>query len=266
MRSLSVPSARQGWIGLGLAPLLGASLWVDPASAEAGPESPSSAAPLSGDRIAGLNPTGVYASLGVGVSWPQPVHYADDRLGSVRPIRGTVQVDPGVATDLGLGYDFGWLRGELSWVHREASIGSSDWSVGPFPASVSTGDGQVSSDSAFASLYLDFAQQDSRLVPYVGGGLGYTALHTSQTTLQLGGNTATFGGGNGGLLGYQAKAGLAYRSSPRTDLFSEVVYQGAPARSQDSLDRSALNSWGFRLGVRYRLSGERTPVVQQTRP
>jgi opacity protein-like surface antigen len=213
-----------------------------------------------------MDPRGVYASFGVGVGWPQPVHYADGRLGPVLPIRGTVQVDPGVTTELGLGYDFGWLRGELSWVHREAVIGSSDWSVGPFPAAVSTGGGHVSSNSAFASLYLDFAQQDSRLVPYVGGGLGYTALHTSQTTIQLGGNTATFGGGTSGLLGYQAKAGLAYRSSPRTDLFSEVVYQGAPARSQDSLDRSALNNWGFRLGVRYRFSGERTSAVQQATP
>lgn len=82
----------------------------------------------------------------------------------------------------------------------------------------------------------------------------------------MGGNTASFGGGTRGLLGYQAKAGLAYRSSPRTDLFSEVVYQGAPGRSQDSVDRSALNLWGFRLGVRYRFSGERTPAVRQETP
>lgn len=265
MRYLLFPFAKQGWIGLGMVPLLWASLYLDPVNAEAGPESPSAAVPLSGDRISAMDPRGVYASFGVGVGWPQPVHYADDRLGPVLPIRGTVQVDPGVTTDLGLGYDVGWLRGELSWVHREAAIGSSEWSVGPFPA-VATGGGHVSSKSAFASLYLDLAQQDSRLVPYVGGGLGYTALHTSQTTIQLGGNTASFGGGTRGLLGYQAKAGLAYRSSPRTDLFSEVVYQGAPGRSQDSVDRSALNLWGFRLGVRYRFSGERTPAVRQETP
>ena len=254
MRFIPFPFARQGQIGLGMALLLGIGLCGDAVNAESGPESSSSALPLSGDRISAIDPRGFYASLGVGVGWPQPVHYSDDRLGPVLPIRGTVQVGPGVATDLGLGYDFGFLRGELSWVHREAAIGSSAWSVGPFPASVSTGGGNVSSNSAFASLYLDLAQQDSRLVPYVGGGLGYTALQMSQITIQLAGNTASFGGGTSGLLGYQAKAGLAYRSSPRTDLFSEVVYQGAPGRSQDSLDRSALHNWGFRLGVRYRFS------------
>jgi hypothetical protein len=57
------------------------------------------------------------------------------------------------------------------------------------------------------------------------------------------------------MLGYQAKAGLAYRSSPRSDLFAEVVYQGSPAVSRDILDRSALTSWGYRLGVRYRFGG-----------
>lgn len=232
-----------------------ASIGMPSVHAEGASQAPPASIPLSGDRIAAMDPRGPYASFGVGVSWPQPVHYDDDRLGPALPIRGTVQVDPGVATDLGLGYDFGRLRAELSWIHREAVIGSSSWSVGPFPVAANNGSGRVSSDSAFASLYLDLAEQDSRLVPYVGGGLGYVALRTSPTTLVLGGNSASFGGGSANLMGYLAKAGLAYRSSPRTDLFGEVIYQGAPARNQDSLDRSALNSWGFRFGVRYRLSG-----------
>ena len=92
------------------------------------------------------------------------------------------------------------------------------------------------------------------LIPYVGGGLGFTALESSPTTIRLRRFMSTFSG-NGNLSAYQAKAGLAFRSSPRTDLFAEAVFQGSPARTQGSLERSALLNWGFRLGVRWRFGG-----------
>ena len=65
------------------------------------------------------------------------------------------------------------------------------------------------------------------------------------------------------MLGYEAKAGLAYRSSPRTDLFAEAVFQGAASRSQGSIDRSAINSWGYRLGLRYRFGGVHAAAAPQ---
>lgn len=232
-------------------------------AAQADPAAEPRQAPADGIKT--LDPRGFYATFGAGVSWPQPVHYEDSQLGPLLPIRGDLQVDPGFASDLGLGYDFGRLRGELTWVHRQAFIQSSSWSAGPFPLAASNDDPQVSSNSAFASLYLDLPVPDSRLVPYVGGGLGYTALNTSKTTLQLGPFLSSVGGGTNGVLGYQAKAGLAYRSSPQSDLFAEVVYQGSPSRSQGSLERNALNSWGCRLGVRYRFgSGLRAARVSAT--
>ena len=204
-----------------------------------------SAAPLPPE------PKGPYATLSAGASWPQPVSYNDSRLGPLLPIQGTVQADPGFAFDVGVGYDFGSLRSELTVVHREASVRSSSWSVGVNPVVASTSNPQVTSTSVFASLYLDLPVND-RLVPYVGGGLGYTNVTSSATDLTLGAVSQSFGGGSKGMLGYQAKAGLSYRSSPRSDLFAEAVYQGSPAVSRDTLDRSALNNWGYRLGVRYR--------------
>jgi len=78
------------------------------------------------------DPKGPYVSLGAGASWPQPIHYNDNQLGPLLPIKGTVLADPGFAADLGLGYDFGRWRTELSYVHRQATITSSKWSVAPF--------------------------------------------------------------------------------------------------------------------------------------
>jgi len=212
--------------------------------------------PASFDWIQSLDPKGFYATFGAGAGWPQPVHYSDDRLGPRLPIRGEVLANPGFASERGLGYDFGRLRGELSWVRRQATIddAASSWSVGPFRPSVSRDSPKVSSNSGFASLYADLPIEGTRLIPYVGGGLGFTALQTSPTTLQLGRFSSTFGG-SGKLPAYQAKVGLAYRSSPRTDLFAEAVFQGSPSRSQGSLERSPLINWGMRFGLRWRFGG-----------
>jgi len=229
------------------------------AASHAGPTSPGSApaaAPNSVDWIQALDPKGLYATFGAGAGWPQPVHYSDDRFGPRLPIRGEVLANPGFASERGLGYDFGRLRGELSWVRRQATVdeAGSSWTVGPFRPIVSRDSPKVTSNSGFASLDLDLPVQGTRLIPYVGGGLGFTALQTSPTTIQLRRFSSTFGG-NGNLPAYQVKAGLAFRSSPRTDLFAEAVFQGSPARTQGSLERSALMNWGLRLGVRWRFGG-----------
>ena len=196
-------------------------------------------------------PKGLYATVSAGASWPKPIRYDDSRLGPLLPIEGTVQADPGFAVDVGVGYDFGSLRSELTVVHRQGSIRQSSWTVGANELEVRPSNPLVTSNSVFASLYLDLPV-NNRLVPYVGGGLGYTNVTSSSTELTLGAVSQSVGGWNNGMLGYQAKAGLAYRSSPRSDLFAEAVYQGSPAVSRDSLERSALNSWGCRFGVRYR--------------
>ena len=202
------------------------------------------------------DPKGLYVSLGAGASWPQPIRYDDNQLGPLLPIQGTVLADPGFAADLGLGYDFGRWRTELSYVHRQATITESKWSVGPFPLAAAVADPVVSSNSVFASLYADLPI-NARLVPYVGGGIGYSVVNASATTISLRSGSQTFGGGSNGTLAYQAKAGLSFRASPHSDLFSEVVFQGAPGRSNGSLERSALSSWGLRLGWRYRFGAVR---------
>jgi len=259
------PHHGHGWVvSIGMASAL---LTIATAAAgHAEPPSPgpvSAVAPKSVDWIQALDPKGLYASFGAGAGWPQPVHYSDDHLGPRLPIRGEVLADPGFASERGLGYDFGRLRGELSWVRRQAKIddAGSSWSVGPFRPIVSRDSPKVRSNSGFANLYLDLPVPGTRLIPYLGGGLGFTALQTSPTTIELRRFRSTFGG-SGNLPAYQAKVGLAYRSSPRTDLFAEAVFQGSPARSQGSLERSPLINWGLRLGLRWRF-GRR---VQEAAP
>ena len=103
-------------------------------------------------------------------------------------------------------------------------------------------------------------------MPYVGGGIGYSALNASATTISLRSGSQSFGGGSNGIFAYQAKAGLSFRASPRSELFSEVVFQGAPGRSSGSLERSALSSWGLRLGWRYRFGSLQAGAAAATTP
>ena len=192
VRARSIPSVSLNTPIVAVVAALLAPLGEEPATAEPRP----AAAPASVDWIQTLDPKGFYASFGAGAGWPQPVHYSDDRLGPLLPIRGEVLADPGFASERGLGYDFGRLRGELSWVRRQATIddAGSSWTVGPFRPIVSRDSPTLSSNSGFASLYLDLPIKGTRLIPYLGGGLGVTALQTSPTTLQLRRFSSTFGG------------------------------------------------------------------------
>lgn len=196
---------------------------------------------------------GFYTTSSAGAYWPQPVTFTDSRLGPLLPIQGHVQGAPGFASELGLGHDFGRWRSELTLVRRRGVVESSTWQVGERLLPTPDDHPSVRSNSVFASLYLDLPIPETRLVPYLGGGIGFTKLRSDPTTFQLGPNRVSLGGGSGTLLGYQAKVGLAYRSSPRTDVFAEGVLQGSPARTQDTLHRSPLTSWGLRLGLRVRL-------------
>lgn len=221
-------------------------------------------APAASNSLSEQDPRGFYGTLGAGVSWPQAIQY-NGSFKSRLAVDGTVQPDPGFASELGLGYDFGRLRSELTWLYRQSAIGSSNWSIGPYRRDASS-DTTLNSNSVFASLYLDLPLKNSRFVPYLGGGLGVTALQVGQSTIKLPQRDVSFSGGGGTFWGYQAKAGIAFRSSPRTDLFAEAVYQGAPGRTDSSLDRSALNSWGARLGLRYRFGGGTQPVSAPAAP
>ena len=196
---------------------------------------------------------GFYATLGIGASWPQSTSTSSPALAA--PI--TVNYGGSFSGEAGLGYDFGAVRTELTYVYDRASI------TGASGGATATGNRNAS--SVMASAYFDIPTQ-SRWVPYLGGGIGYTNL--SSGTVTAPGSGVTLNGGNQGLFGYQAKAGVAYVASDSTDLFLEGVYQGAPGYSAGSTSYGSYNSWGARVGFRLRFGGEPAakPVAQIPAP
>lgn len=179
---------------------------------------------------------GFYSALGVGYSAPQDATASGSALGV--PFSSNLALTGGFAGEAAVGYDFGPVRTEVSFIYNNASADSVSVSVGRFGITEPVSGGNINTLSTMASVYIDIPTK-SRWVPYVGGGLGYTTISFENAS-------------NKGVLGYQAKVGLSYLADKKTDIFVEGVYQGTSNFSIDSVDFDPLSSWGARLGARFR--------------
>jgi opacity protein-like surface antigen len=234
---------------------------------------------MKNNSIIPKSKTGWYVTAGVGASWESSI--TDSRTSSTYSVRrseyvfqerrGDVRHGDGVAVDAGIGYDFGnRLRAELTYLYNTTSLGSQQYS-----GSISSGtyhdtfsgqadvSGRINRNSILASLYYDFPTK-TRWVPYVGAGLGYTNVSTSDSVynfnvaLGTGGRsigTSTVPGGSGSAFGYQAKIGLSYLTSNSTDLFVEGNYFGNTSVDLGTgTTFGSFNSFGAKAGFRYRFA------------
>jgi len=192
---------------------------------------------------------GFYATLGLGAAWPQNVT-GDTTIGGV-VIDGDYSLNGGFATEVGAGYDFGPVRAELTYSYNHASLNSVTATALGTSASASISNGGVNTNSVFASAYVDIPT-NSRWVPYIGGGIGYTNVGWGAYNATAFGVTLTQEAGNQSVFGYQAKLGVSYLASKNTDVFAEATYQGATGFTVDNVNYDPLNSWGARVGARYR--------------
>lgn len=171
----------------------------------------------------------------------------------------------GFSGDVGVGYDFGALRAELTYGYSRASlnavgaanpIGFGAFGIVPFTNNVS---GIINKNDVLASLYYDI-ETNSRWTPYIGGGIGYTNLSTPSFSL----NGFPTNSVNKGLFGWQAKVGVSYAMSYNSDVYLEGVYQGAGGYSSENLTFDAFNSFGGKIGFRYRFGAR--PVAAAPAP
>jgi outer membrane protein W len=206
--------------------------------------------------------TGFYATLGLGAQWPQ--RQSVNGGGALNGYSANVGYGGGFSGEVGVGYDFGAIRTELTYGYSRAS--ANNLSGNAFPNINPGVSGNVNKNDVLVSGYWDIAT-GSRWVPYIGGGIGYTNLSTPN--ISLGGYS--LGSGNSGNFGYQAKVGVSYVASRNVDVFLEGVYQGANSgrtvygtnlQGQGvSADFGSFNSWGAKLGARWRFGGAPTPVA-----
>jgi hypothetical protein len=221
---------------------------------------------------------GWYLTAGAGITWESQIN--DKRTSSVYSPRlgkeifqdrsGNVNHGDGFAAEAGIGYDFGnQLRSELTYLFNTTSLGSQQYSGSiSYAGGGDTFNGQadvsgrVNRNSVLASFYYDIPTK-TRWVPYVGGGLGWTNVSTSEmvynynVALSSGGRSvgvSSVPGGAGNTFGYQAKIGISYIASQSTDLFVEGDYQGnTSANFGTGTTFGSFNSFGVKAGFRYRI-------------
>ena len=196
---------------------------------------------------------GFYATLGLGASWPLSTDVSDSALDAFvgTPITGKIKAGGGFSGEIGAGYDFGDARAELTYIYNNSSLDSIDVTAEGSTATIN-GSANINSSSVFVSGYYDVPIKNSRFIPYLGGGLGYTNISVGTISGNFNGISASIDGGNKSLFGYQAKVGVTYLASKNADIFLEGVYQGSPSFSIDTTSYGSINQFGARLGARYR--------------
>ncbi len=218
----------------------------------AGARADSDASDPYGSSASSTSPTpekGFYATLGVGGAWPQNVTGDTTALGV--GVSGSYGLNGGFSGEVGAGYDFGAVRGELTYTYTGATLNSLTLKALGASGSAAINNGNVSTNSVLVSAYVDIPTK-SKLTPYLGGGLGYTNVSWGAYSASAFGATLTQQSGNQGVLGYQAKLGVSYQVRAKADVFVEGTYQGSSGFSVDRVNYDSLSAFGARVGARYR--------------
>jgi opacity protein-like surface antigen len=189
---------------------------------------------------------GLYATLGLGAGWPRS--QSTDYL---QPLNGRYIYNGGFAGDVGIGYDFGALRAEITYAFNSNANPTLDYDGG----SLNIDGTQVRLNSGYVSAYWDIPITP-RIIPYIGGGIGGSNYSFGAGTI----DTVPYKANGVGSFAYQAKAGVSYVVSSQADVFVEGVYQGAAGFNLSGECYGPVNVWGAKAGLRWRFAAP-TPAV-----
>ena len=164
--------------------------------------------------------------------------------------------DAGISGEIGVGYDFGKFRVEATYSRSNTSMDDisadiTENGVDIATATTKVDDGDTNLNSFMLNAYYDF-DTNSKFVPYVGGGVGYTNIDFAGFTVTAAGETLKSDEGSDGAFGYQAKAGISYLASDKIDIFGEAIFSGTSGFSISTVDIDPVTAWGGRVGLRYR--------------
>lgn len=172
------------------------------------------------------------------VSGSVGLHFPSDFTGSyLLGRKGSVGLDDGFQGSAAVGYQWSQARAELEFAYFNYGINSVKPAGG---SSIPTG-GEGNLMSLLLNGYWDFPT-DSKLRPYVGGGIGVAFPDLSINS------------GVSSALALQAKTGVQYQVTKKGNVFLEAKYQYTGAHSAGSgANKADYDSSGtFGLGVGYR--------------
>jgi opacity protein-like surface antigen len=126
---------------------------------------------------------GPYVSGFIGVSGVSNTDATTNDFTTGTTFNDRVKFDPSINIGGTGGFDFGVVRleGELSYKHGEiSSVTSQNAATGTTTQFVST-DGSLGALAVMANAFIDL-HNASPITPYIGGGVGFAALHLTDTT------------------------------------------------------------------------------------
>jgi opacity protein-like surface antigen len=152
---------------------------------------------------------GAYVSGFLGVNVTQDTDAASTDFITGNTFNDRLEFDPGISIGGTGGYDFGFVRleGELSYKHAEIDS-ITDQNGFRFQSA----NGSIGAQAMMINGFIDL-HNNSRLTPYLGGGIGAAALYLSDTTgIDTSGGTAQrvtlYGEADDAVFAYQVGAGM----------------------------------------------------------
>ncbi|QXE92477.1 outer membrane beta-barrel protein [Geomonas subterranea] len=115
---------------------------------------------------------GPYVSGFVGLTVPETVNATS--FEGPTTFNDRIKFDPGLNVGGTLGYDFGFMRFEGEISYKDIQLNTiADRDGGP---SLRIEEGNVDTTAFMANVFFDM-HNDSPITPYIGGGVGFAALH-----------------------------------------------------------------------------------------
>ncbi len=157
---------------------------------------------------------GPYVSGFAGVSIPQNTDVASSNFSTNTSFSDRVEFDPSINIGGTAGFDFGDIRleGELSYKHGEIAT-ITDQNTGQ---RFHNADGNIGALAMMFNAFFDLHNQ-SPVTPYVGGGIGFAAMHLSDTFVSEFG-PPIYNEDDDTVFAYQGGAGLEIALNQRLSL------------------------------------------------
>ncbi len=173
---------------------------------------------VNSEELKGLYFTGnIGTSSFTSADWKAEVNGLDHK--------GDLKFDDGTGWELGLGYDFGRVRTELSYGNSNNEIKSISAKINEGTLMGTSVESSASGDLKIKNIlingYLDFPLgEQKKLTPYLGAGIGGSKLDIDNITVA----GEELESASTWLFGYQAKLGLSYLLNNNVNIFGEGIY------------------------------------------
>lgn len=159
---------------------------------------------------------------------------------------GELQHDSGFSGEIGVGKDYGRTRLEITWARNSGDLSSISVDQAGTAVSVSGG---VTQDGIFVTgLYELTEDEDAKITPYIGGGIGYNRTKWDNVTV-AGTNSGDSWVSN---VATQIKVGTLVDMSEKSDFYLEGVYGLQSGYTVDGFTWGNVGSISVRTGLKFK--------------